>query len=87
MEVVVLDPPVRDVIGWGSYYGGPDCEFVVASDGQVYFQVVGDTVRVWAGPDPESFCRIAAVWNRYQDEMQRSKVEPTIDSRALRNVQ
>jgi hypothetical protein len=69
VEVVVLDPPDGDVIGRGSYYGGPDYEFVVARDGQVYFQVVGDTDRVWAGPDPESFRRIAAAWNRYQGEV------------------
>ncbi len=69
MEVVVLEQPDGDVIGRGSYYGGPDYEFVVASDGQVYFQVVGDTNRVWAGPDQESFRRIAVAWNCYQDEV------------------
>jgi hypothetical protein len=70
VEIIVLDPPDGDVIGRGSYYGGPDFEFVVASNGQVYFQVVGDTDRVWAGPDAESFRRIAAAWNRFQDEVQ-----------------
>jgi hypothetical protein len=69
VEVVVLDPPVGNVIGRGSYSGGPDYEFVVASDGQVYFQVVGDVDRVGAGPDVESFRQIAAAWNRYQDEV------------------
>jgi hypothetical protein len=69
VEVVVLEQPDGDVIGRGSYYGGPDSEFVVARDGQVYFQVVGDTNRVWAGPDPESFRVIAAAWNRYQNEV------------------
>lgn len=68
MELVVLNAPEGEVIGRGSYYGGPDYEFIVASDGQVYFRVVGDTHRVWAGPDPEAFRRIAAAWNRYQDE-------------------
>jgi len=33
VEVVVLDLPAGDVIGRGSYYGGPDYEFVVAADG------------------------------------------------------
>src|SRR5262245_11469487 len=69
MEVVVLDPPEGDVIARGSYYGGPDYEFVVAADGQVYFRVVGDTDRVWAGPDDRSFRRIAAAWNRYCAEV------------------
>ena len=35
-------------------------EFVVWDDGQVYFRVVGDEERVWAGPDAESFRRIAS---------------------------
>lgn len=69
MEIVVLDPPDGDVIGRGSYLGGPDYEFIVASDRQVYFRVVGDTDRVWAGPDAESFRRIAVARNRYRDEV------------------
>ncbi len=69
MEVVLLDRPDGDVIGRGSYYGGPDYEFVVAGAGQAFFHVVGDTDQVWAGPDPESFRRIASAWNRYQDEV------------------
>ncbi len=71
MEFFVLDSPDDAVIARGSYYGGPDYEFIVAGDGQVYFQVVGDTDRVWAGPDAESFRRIAAAWNRYQEEVRR----------------
>ena len=59
MEVVVLDTE-GDVIARGSYFGGPDYEFVVAADRQVYFRVVGDTETAWAGPDAESFRRIAA---------------------------
>jgi hypothetical protein len=71
VEVVLLDPPEGNVVGRGSYYGGPDYEFVVAADGQVYFRVVGDADMVWAGPDPESFRRIAAAWARYQVEVAR----------------
>jgi hypothetical protein len=48
------------VIARGSYLGGPDYEFVVWDDGQVYFRVVGDEERMWAGPDAESFRRIAS---------------------------
>jgi hypothetical protein len=70
VEITVLDLPDGDVIARGSYYGGPSYEFVVAGDGQVYFQVVGDKDRVWAGPNAESFRRIAAAWNRYQNEVQ-----------------
>ncbi len=69
MEVVVLDPPDGDVIARGSYCGGPDYEFIVAADGQVYFRVVGDADRVWAGPDADSFHRIVAVWNRYRADV------------------
>jgi hypothetical protein len=69
LEVAVLDQPDGEVIARGSYYGGPDYEFVVGDDGQVFFQVVGDADRVWAGPDEESFRQIAAAWNRYQDEV------------------
>ena len=69
MEVMVLGPPDGDVIARGSYYGGPDYEFVVAADGQVYFHVVGDRDMVWAGPDADSFRRIAAAWNRYRAEV------------------
>jgi hypothetical protein len=69
VEIVVLDRPADNVIARGSYYGGPDYEFLVAADGQVYFQVVGDADRVWAGPDADSFRRIAAAWNRYRAEV------------------
>jgi len=69
VEVVVLDSPDGDVIARGSYYGGPDYEFVVATDGQVYFRVTGDTEGVWAGRNAEAFRRIAAAWNRYQEEV------------------
>ena len=65
-EVTVLDPPDGDVIARGSYLGGPEYEFVVAADGHVDWRVVGDTETVWAGPDAESFRRIAAAWNRYR---------------------
>jgi hypothetical protein len=70
MEVVVLDVPDGDVIARGSYLGGPDYEFVIAADGQVYFRVFGDAQMVWAGPDAESFRCNAAAWNRYQAEVQ-----------------
>jgi hypothetical protein len=69
VEVVVLDPTDGDVIGRGSYHGGTDYEFVVAPNGQVYFRVVGDTDMVWAGPDADSFRRIAAAWSRYRAEV------------------
>ncbi len=69
MEIVVLDSPEGNVIARGSHYGGPDYEFVVAADGRVYFRVVGDADMVWAGPDAESFRRIAAAWNRYRLEV------------------
>ena len=69
MEVEVLERPDGDVIARGSYDGGPDYEFIVAADGQVYFQVVGDKERVWAGSDAESFRRIAAAWQRYRREV------------------
>jgi hypothetical protein len=75
VEVVVLNPPDGDVIGRGSYNGGPDYEFVVASDGQVYFRVAGDTDRVWAGLNAESFRRIAEAWNCYQDEVRGLRSE------------
>lgn len=75
MEVEVLDEPDGELIARGSYYGGPEYEFVVADDGQVFFQVVGDSDRVWAGPDVESFRRIAEAWNRYQDEVRQLPTE------------
>ena len=69
MEVVVLDPPDGEVIARGSYDGGPNYQFFVASDGQVYFRVVGDRYSVWAGPEADSFRRIVAAWNRYQADV------------------
>ena len=65
---MVLDSPEGDVIARGSYYGGPDYEFVVAADGPVDWRVVGDFDVVWAGPDADTFRRIVAAWNRYQAE-------------------
>jgi hypothetical protein len=70
VEIEVLPVADGNVIARGSYPGGPDYEFVVAEDGQVYFRVVEDAQRVWAGPDPESFRRIAAAWSRYRAEVQ-----------------
>jgi hypothetical protein len=69
VDIVVLDQPEGDVIARGSFYGVPDYEFIVADDGRVYFRVVGDSDRVWAGPDPESFRLIAAAWQRYRTEV------------------
>jgi hypothetical protein len=36
VDIKVLDPPEGHVIARGSYLGGPDYEFVVWHDGQVY---------------------------------------------------
>ena len=51
MEVDVLNSPDGDVIAKGSRYSCPDCAFIVAADGQVYFRAVGHTEMVWAGRD------------------------------------
>ena len=69
VDVVVLDQPEGNLIARGSFDGGPDYEFVVAVNGQVYYRVVGDGDRVWAGQDPDSFRRIAAEWQRYRAEV------------------
>ena len=53
VEITMLTTPEGNVIARGSYYGGPDYEFVVATEGQVFFHVVGDDAFVWAGPDAE----------------------------------
>ncbi len=66
---MVLDPPEGDVIARGAYWGGPDYEFVAPHGGPVFLRVVGDSETVWAGPDAESFRRIAAAWNRYRADM------------------
>jgi hypothetical protein len=66
VEIEVLEQPDGNVIARGSYRGGPDYEFVVAADGQVYFQIVGDIDRVWAGPGVEVFRRIVSAWQRYR---------------------
>ena len=84
VEVTVLDIPEDNVIARGSYHGGPDYEFIVAADGQVYFCVVGDTETVWAGRDAESFRRIAAVWQRYQAEVGSLPSEPAQQERVAR---
>lgn len=69
MEIRLLNPSEGNVIARGSYYGGPDYQFVVDCDGQIYFQVVNDTERVWAGLDERSFRRIADAWTRYRSEV------------------
>jgi hypothetical protein len=43
VDIAVLDRSEGNVVARGAYYGGPDYEFVIGSDGQVYFRVVGDT--------------------------------------------
>src|SRR5262249_55856950 len=66
VEIVVLDLPEGNVIARGSKYGGPDYQVFVAADGRGVFPVGGDADMVWAGPNAESFRRIAAAWNRYR---------------------
>lgn len=65
----MLDQPDGNVIARGSYFGGPDYEFVVAANGGVYFRVVGDADMVWAGRNKESFRSIAYAWNHYRVEV------------------
>jgi len=89
VEIVVLDPPDGNVIARGSYHGSSDYEFVVADDCRVYFRVVGDTDTVWAGPDAESFRRIAAAWERYRAEYRRgvaASAEPEFFGRMRREL-
>jgi hypothetical protein len=75
MEINVLPAPDGNVVARGSYYGGPDYEFVVVPDGQVYFRAVGDSVTVWAGPDADSFRRIVEAWKRYGSEFNNCSSE------------
>jgi hypothetical protein len=75
VDIDLLDPPEGQVIACGSYLGGPDYEFVVWDDGQVYFRVVGDHERVWAGRDADSFRRIATAWSRYESEVRELAFE------------
>jgi hypothetical protein len=69
MEVGLLQERDGNVIARGSYFGGPDYEFVIASDGHIDFRVVGDTETVWAGPNEGAFRRIAEAWNLYQNDV------------------
>ncbi|HVA44962.1 MAG TPA: hypothetical protein VNH11_01125 [Pirellulales bacterium] len=69
VEVKMLEAADGDVIARGSYYGGPDYEFVVGVGGQVFFRVVGDAEMVWAGPNAAEFRRITEAWNRYRAEV------------------
>jgi len=75
VEVTVLESPEDNVLARGSYLGGPNYEFVVAADGQVYFRVVGEPDMVWAGPNAESFRRIAEAWKRYESRVVRLPTE------------
>jgi hypothetical protein len=75
MEITLLNPSEGNVIARGSYYGGPDYEFIVEADGQVYFQVFNQPGRVWAGPDEYSFRRIADAWTRYRTEVAKLSSE------------
>jgi hypothetical protein len=81
VDIEVLPVPDWDVIARGSYLGGPDYEFVIADDGQVYFRVVGDADLVWAGPNAEVFRRIVEAWNRYQAEVVRLPSEEAQEAR------
>jgi hypothetical protein len=69
MRVTLLHEPEGNVIARGSYGGGPEAEFVVAEDGHVDIRATGDCEVVWAGPNAESFRRIATAWNRYCEEV------------------
>lgn len=63
LDFLVSDRPDGNVITRGSFDEGPDDEFIVADDGQVYCRVVGGAERVWAGPElvPANRCSMAAI--------------------------
>jgi hypothetical protein len=84
VEIVMVEPADGDVIARGSYLGGPEYEFVVATDGQVYFQVIGGADMVWAGSDAASFRRIVAAWNRYRFEVVNLPSEKAQSERVAR---
>lgn len=80
MEITLLNPPEGNVLARGSYYGGPHYEFAIECDGCVYFRVVGEADRVWAGPDAASFRRIVEAWNRFKaDVVQLPSKEAQLD--------
>ncbi len=80
MEITLLDPPEANVLARGSYYGGPHYEFALEGDGYVYFRVVGEASRVWAGTDTASFRRIVEAWNRFKaDVVQLPSKETQLD--------
>jgi hypothetical protein len=69
VQIALIHHPDTEVIAKGSYWGGPEYEFVIGSDDQVYFRVVDGKEEVWAGPDAESFRRIVATWSQFRDEV------------------
>ena len=66
MKIELLESQEGNVLARGSYDGGPDFEFTLAPDGCVCFRAMGQAEMFWAGPDVESFRRIASAWNRYE---------------------
>jgi hypothetical protein len=65
MQINLLPESTGQVVAVGSYFGGPDYEFVVGDNFQIYFQVVGHPERVWAGPDLVSFRKAVALWKEF----------------------
>lgn len=87
MDIELLPTPNGNVLACGSYYGGPDYEFVAAGDGQVYFRVVGDTEQLWAGPSAESFHQIASAWLRFRTEVRSLLAEdPLLKAECLKRI-
>lgn len=80
MEITLLEPPEGNVLAQGAHYGGPHYEFAIEGDRHVYFRVVGEADRVWAGTDAASFRRIVEAWNRFKmDVVQLPTKEAQLD--------
>src|SRR5262249_44550260 len=75
VEVVVLDSPEGNLLARGSYYGGPNYEFVVAAHGRVFFWVGGDAGMGWGGADAGGFRRVAHARDPYETQGVRVPAE------------
>jgi hypothetical protein len=75
MRIVLLPSPEGNVIAREDQLGQFEAEFVVESDGQVFYRHPWDPKSWFAALDPDVFREAAAAWNRYCDEGREDETE------------
>jgi hypothetical protein len=64
MEIVILDTPDGQIVGWEIQFGRREGQFVLNDDGSVLYRHPYDT-RAWPAGTLAQFRRAASAWEHY----------------------